>query len=61
MVDREYKRNDKGRFVSAEEMQAAELEKMDAAMSKWIIQRVNNSGRARLARMIFGNPQEDKQ
>jgi len=62
MAEREYKRNDKGRFISEEELKAAELEKMDAQMSKWIISRVNNSGSKRLARMIFGNPtQEGKQ
>jgi len=59
MAEREYKRNDKGRFVSAEEMRAAEVEKQDAAMNKWIVQRVNNSGRARVARMIFGTAKEE--
>jgi hypothetical protein len=58
MVEREYKRNDKGRFMSAEEMKAAELEKTDAAMNRWIVSRTigPNSRKAQLARRIFGTP-----
>jgi len=63
MVDRrlERQRTDKGRYMSAEEIEAEQREKTDAAMNRWIVSRVSNSSRARLARMIFGNPQEDKQ
>jgi len=59
MVDREYKRNDKGRFMSAEEIEAEQREKTDAAMNRWIVSRVNNSRRVRLARQIFGTAKEE--
>lgn len=52
-------RNDRGRYMSQEEIKAAELEKQDAQMNKWFIQRLNNSSAKRLGRRIFGTPQED--
>jgi hypothetical protein len=65
MVDRrlERQRSDKGRYMSADEIRAAEIAKQDATMNKFIVSRVRgpNSSRARLTRKIFGNPLEEKQ
>jgi hypothetical protein len=66
MVDRDRRlerpRTDKGRFASKEEIEAAQREKTDAAMNRWIVSRVRgpNSKRAQLARKLFGNPKGDK-
>jgi len=45
--------------MSAEEIEAEQREKTDAAMNRWIVSRVNNSRRVRLARQIFGTAKEE--
>lgn len=55
-------RNDRGRYMSQEEIKAAEIEKQDTQMNRWFITRLNNSNSKRLGRRLFGQKtKEEKQ
>jgi hypothetical protein len=58
MVEREYKRTDKGRFASAEEMEEDRIAKLDSAMNSWIVTQTRgpNSRNVQMARKLFGKP-----
>lgn len=61
MIDRKFERprNDRGQFATAEEIEAAKLEKLDASMNKWLLTRLRgpNSKHAQLVRKFgFGTP-----